>query len=87
LPGADAIALVDGELDDAPRRFRADVHELLRLDFAGGRDDGFENAGLDDLGGDGQPGVLFVPEVGGRDRRTKEDDTQRDEDIPAVHLG
>ena len=81
LAARDPVTFVHRQVDDPSGRIGADVDEALRLNLAGGRDDGFQIAQADGFDRDRWSGRL--PEVvtrAGR-RSTEDDDRQHDEDL------
>jgi hypothetical protein len=86
LPDRDPLPLVHGELDHPAGSVRADVDQALRLDRAGGRDDGLEVALSDRLDRDLGRRVAGEPQVRRHDRRGDDEDPGGDEHVPSGHL-
>ena len=86
LSNLDAVAFVDRQVDDAPRRVGADVDQTLRLNLAGRRDDRLEIAGLDAFGRDQLAGILLEVQVRSNDRRAYQHNGSCDQNVLPRHL-
>ena len=85
LSARHALALVDGEVHDAPHRIGADVHRPLGLDRARRRHDGLEIALLDLLGVHRRRVGARVLQVDEGQRAKHDEDADDDEDLLACH--